>query len=144
MLRVKYLSKNSNFKFIRLFSSAVQQEVSQNEVKYPPIIDTSSEQRRTRSKLEWHDKIKRCPTIEEKIIELNIPRYYGYKCLMLDGTRYPYNIKPFAQYITKTDFQELLPNTFADENQSKKIDGFLGLIKSDIQDALEFEIDAYK
>ena len=140
----RVLWKNNNFKFSRLFSNVVQLEVARNEaVEYPVIEDTSKEAKRIKKKLEWREKIKRVPTIEEKIIELNIPRYYGYKCLMLENNDFPYNSMPFIQYVTKTEFEQL-PENIKDENEAKKVDGFLELIKSDIQDAIEFEIDAYK
>lgn len=140
----RVLWKNNNFKFSRLFSNVVQPEVLRNEaVEYPPIKDVSKEARKIKKKLDWRDTIKRCPTIEEKIIQLNIPRYYGYKCLMLENNDFPYNSMPFIQYVTKTEFQELAEQ-IKDEKEAKKIEGFLGLIKSDIQDAVEFEIDAYK
>ncbi|XP_070495949.1 large ribosomal subunit protein mL65 [Chironomus tepperi] len=140
----RVLLKNKNFKFSRLFSTVVQQEVARSDaVEYPVIEDVSTEAKRIKKKLEWREKIKRVPTIEEKIIELNIPRYYGYKCLMLENNDFPYNSMPFIQYVTKTEFEQL-PESIKDEKEAKKIDGFLELIKSDIQDALEFEIDAYK
>lgn len=140
----RVLLKNKNFKFSRLFSTVVQPEVARNDaVEYPVIEDISTEAKRIKKKLEWREKIKRVPTIEEKIIELNIPRYYGYKCLMLENNDFPYNSMPFIQYVTKTEFEQL-PEKIKDEVEAKKIDGFLELIKSDIQDAIEFEIDAYK
>lgn len=140
----RVLLKNKNFKFSRLFSTVVQPEVARNEaVEYPVIEDISIEAKRINKKQEWRDKIKRIPTIEEKIIELNIPRYYGYKCLMLENNDFPYNSMPFIQYVTKTEFEQL-PENIKDDKEAKKIDEFLRLIKSDIQDALEFEIDAYK
>jgi small subunit ribosomal protein S30 len=129
--------------FTRSLSTALQQEVTKNEVEYPPIQDLSYPARRSRKIQQWYDKIQRCPTIEEKIIELNIKRYYGYKCIMMNEKRFPYNPMPFVQYVTKTDFQEL-NDGISDENEGKKIDSFLDLIKSDIVDAFEFELDSYK
>lgn len=136
--------KNRNFKLSRLFSSVVQPEASRNEaIPYPPIEDVSKEAIRAKKKQEFRDKIRKCPTIEEKIIQLNMPRYYGYKCLMLENNDFPYNPLPFVQYVTKTDFQ-VLAEKITNEEEAKTVDTYLNLIKSDVQDAIEFEIDAYK
>jgi small subunit ribosomal protein S30 len=135
--------KHNKIQLLRYLSTAVQHEPAAAAVEYPPIFEVSPEARAIRKKLDWHDKIKRCPTIEEKIMEINMPRYYGYRCHMLDGTRYPYDTTDFIKYITKTEFQEL-SQKIADESEAKKIEGFLDLIKADIQDAIEFEIDAHR
>lgn len=52
-------------------------------VEYPPILDNSYKSKINRKTLEWRKKIEKISTIEEKLIELNIPRYYGYKVCML-------------------------------------------------------------
>lgn len=77
--------------------------------EYPPILDMSPEAKRRRRKAAWHDKITELPTVEQKLIELNMPKYYGYWSFhMLDnnptlaGTEY-------AQYATRTHIVNSLP-----------------------------------
>lgn len=130
----------------RRLSTALQQQTVESEysevAEYPPIIDDEYRAKRSRRYLEWHEKIKKIGTIEEKLIEINMPRYYGYKCLMLDEKTFPYNTLPFFKYVTNTELVEL--ETFKpNENEVKNIDNFLQLIKSDFADALEFELDGY-
>lgn len=127
----------------RQLSTQVQSKNENSEfsehAEYPPIADTSYKAKKTREVLKWHEKIKKIGTIEEKLIEINIPRYYGYKCLMLDENVFPYNTLPFFKYVTKTEFEEFSP-----ASESNEVDSFLNLIRSDIQDAFEFELDGYK
>lgn len=135
------LIKTSKFRVTRSFSSALsQRELVANAAEYPPIIDTSKQAARERKIQEWFDKIKKIGTIEEKLLELNMPRYWGYRCFMLNDMEIPYNGLPFVQYATKTDYQPMPKN---DPEESKKIDEFLNLVKSELQDALEFELSGY-
>lgn len=115
------------------------------EPEYPPILDPSLRAKKGRRLHEWYEKIKKIGTIEEKFIELNLPRYYGHKCLMLDDKMYPYNTLPFFQYATNTEFVNTETHAPAvSEEEAKKVDNFLNLIRSDLQDALEFELDGYQ
>jgi small subunit ribosomal protein S30 len=127
----------------RQLSNQVQPQNDNSEIseraEYPAIVDTSYKAKKTREVKKWHEKIKRIGSIEEKLIEINIPRYYGYKCMMLDEKVFPYNTLPFFQYVTKTEFEEFSPAP-----QTNEVDTFLNLIRSDIQDAFEFELDGYK
>lgn len=131
----------------RQLTTAAQQQTVQSDytdkAEYPEILNNSYHQRMGRRKLEWHDKIKRISTIEEKLIEINIPRYYGYKSLMLNDRYFPYACLPFFQYVTKTEFVEQ-PYTPKNEAEAKSVENFLTLIKADIEEALEFELDGYR
>lgn len=143
MLRA-ILLKYPKFRITRAFSTAVTQaEEPKDAVEYPPIIDLSFDAKEKRRKMEEYDRVRQCPTIEEKIIEINMARYWGHRCLMLGDKWYPYNPLPSVQYMTKTDFQEL-PLTIQDPAEAKKIDDFYNLLKSDLQDAVEFELTGYK
>lgn len=135
------LIKTPKNRVFRSFSSAFQQlEAVRDAPEYPPIVDLASEARQARKKQEWFDKIQRIPTIEEKLMELNMPRFWGYRCLMLNDYNYPYNALPFIQYVTKTDFQQMPENN---PEETKKVDEFLSLVKTELQDALEFELSGY-
>lgn len=114
-----------------------------DEAPYPPITryplkftDFTEKKQKTR-----RDKIKSIETIEEKIIELNLPRYYGFKCLMLSD-RFPYNPLPYVQFCTNTEFAE--EKSHVEEDESQKIDEFLKLVKPELIESLEFEIDGFK
>lgn len=129
----------------RCLSTKLQENVSSEyteEAEYPTIHDTSYKAKKSNKVGAWHEKIKNLSTIEEKMIEINMPRYYGYKCLMLDDKTIPYNTLPFIQSTTKTEFNDNLPEFY---NQNKeKSENFLNLIKADLQEALEFEFSGYK
>lgn len=60
------------------------------------------------------------------------------------GTKiFPYNSLPFIQYATNTDFEVREFHSSA-EADAAKVDTFLNLIRSEVVDAVEFEIDGYK
>ncbi|CRK97810.1 CLUMA_CG011186, isoform A [Clunio marinus] len=147
LLHVSKLHYLRNSSIPRQLSTALQQQISENaetsEVVYPEILDQSLKARGARKTFEWHEKIKKIGTIEEKIIELNMPKYYGWKCLMLENKFYPYNTFPFFKYVTNTEFHEQ-PQTARNEKESKQIESYLTLMKSELQEAIEFEIDGYK
>jgi small subunit ribosomal protein S30 len=143
MLRA-ILVKYPKSRIIRAFSTAVAQQVApSDDVEYPPIIDSTYIARQNRKKLETYERIKKCPTIEEKIIELNMPRYWGFKCLMMGDDWYPYNALPMVRYSTKTDFQESSLK-IEDPAEAKKVDDFYNLLKTELIDTIEFELSGYK
>lgn len=74
------------------------------EVSYPAILDTSFEAKKARERKKWHDKIKALPTVEEKLLEINMPSYYGWKSLNLSEGVIPYDSLGFTQFITRTHF----------------------------------------
>lgn len=131
----------------RLLTTKAQQIVSDeyNEVaEYPPIEDTSYKARKLKKIESWHEKVKNLGTMEEKLMELNMSRYYGHKCVMINDQKYPYNCLPFIQYCTRTDFKqsESLPESYKENDE--KTGNFLKLIQSDIEDALQFEYSGYQ
>ena len=141
---------NSNLRLPALrrqLATLTQSQVNNDEytevAQYPEIVENSYKNQRAKKILRWHEKIKAISTIEEKLIEINMPRYYGYKCLMLGAQLFPYNSLPFIQYITNTELEVQEFHTSASEEESKKIENFLGLIRSEIADAVEFELDGY-
>lgn len=141
MLRA-ILIKYPKFRIARAFTTAVAQaEAPQDALEYPRIVDNSFPEKLKRKYMAEYDRLKRCPTIEEKIIELNMPRFYGHRCVMLGDKWYPYNALPFVKFATKTDFQEL--PAIQDPAEAKKVDDFYNIIKSDLMDALEFELGGY-
>lgn len=113
-----------------------------DEPPYPPIrefppkfTDKVADTKRKRI-----EKIKNVETIEEKIIELNLPRYYGFKCLMMSD-RLPYDSLPYVQFCTNTEFVE--EKSHVEEDEIQKVDEFLKLVKGELVESLEFEIDGF-
>jgi small subunit ribosomal protein S30 len=138
MLKIRLIS--NVLKRNRYLSTKIQIQSSNDEFtetpEYPPIVDTSYDARKAKKTQSWHEKIRKINTIEEKLLELNIPRYYGYPCVML-GETFPYNSMPFIQYCTRTEFKENLPDYYSKFAEKSKV--FVDLIKSDVEDVLKFE-----
>ncbi|XP_071449640.1 large ribosomal subunit protein mL65 [Hetaerina americana] len=101
---VAHLSKNASFTIgeCQRFCSS-KSDVS---VKYPAILDLSYVAKKYRKKVKWHEKIKALPTVEEKLLEINMPSYYGWKCYGIKEGVIPYDSLHFAQSITRTHMTE--------------------------------------
>lgn len=113
------------------------------EPNYPPIEDLSFQSKLRKKRTQWHDHIKALETAEEKLYALNIPRYYGYKTLMLNDNTFTYNCLPLMQHCTRTALHvDGLPKNY--ENNQEKAAKFLTTIKSDIEDAILFEHSGYR
>lgn len=103
---------------LRQHSQAVL--VDQNEYtetpEYPPILDMSLQKRKLREREIIYEKIKKLNTVEEKQIALNMPRYYGWPCVVLNEDKIPYNAMPLVQCYTRTHFipSDKLPDSYSD------------------------------
>ncbi|GAB0098706.1 Ribosomal protein S30, mitochondrial [Sergentomyia squamirostris] len=130
----------------RLFATSVVPASDEYvaEAEYPPIIDPSFRAKQLRRKVEWHEKLRAVSTVEEKLIGINMPRYYGYKCVMLSDEKYPYNCLNFKQFITRTVFHECdkLPEFYGkfDEIVEKMLPG----VRSAIEETLLHELQGYR
>lgn len=134
------LIKSPRNQIIRCHSTILPRFTEYTDVpEYPPILDLSQEAKKARELEAFAERMKKVPTIEEKLIELNMPRYYGFKNIALNDNNYPYNALPYIRYLTKTDFQELTQ----DPEEEKKVDKFFDLVKSELYDAIEFEMSGY-
>lgn len=90
---------------VRLYSQpALDTNEYTESPEYPPIVDLSLQARKFRKREAVREKIKQVNTVEEKQIALNMPRYYGWKCVMLSEDKIPYNALPAVQYYTRTHF----------------------------------------
>ena len=85
-----------------------------DEPCYPPIIDLSSQAKINRKADAVGEIITSLPTVEEKLIELNAPKYYGWLSCQLSGDKFPYNVLPFAQFATRTCLAPNLPSIYSD------------------------------
>lgn len=119
---------------------------------YPNILDLSFTARKMREREIWNQQTQNVVTVEEKLIKLNMPRYYGYKVVNL-GDRLPYNCLPATQYYTRTIFTET--NFGADRNEQTaqeqketqgqdKIHALIKALGNDIKDSLEYISDFFR
>lgn len=112
------------------------------EPQYPPIVDVGYKSTKERERLRWHEKIKCLKTVEEKLFAINMPRYYGFKSVQLDDRTFRYNSLPFFQYSTRTSLNDSgLPEYY--DKLNERVEGLLGHVKSDVEDAVLFEYTGY-
>uniref|UniRef100_A0A182VW83 28S ribosomal protein S30, mitochondrial n=1 Tax=Anopheles minimus TaxID=112268 RepID=A0A182VW83_9DIPT len=112
-----------------------------NQPEYPAIQDLSYPARKKRERQTWHQKIAKLSSVEEKLYEINMPKYYGYKTNMLTDEKFPYNIKPFVQYATRTCFQKGLPEFYDPlKEEAAKI---LQTVQGELEDTIAFELSSY-
>lgn len=134
ILRVRLFGK-------RTFSSRffpVEKEYS-DEAIYPPILDLSRQSVKDRKIDEVARHITNLPTVEEKLIELNAPKYYGWWSTQLRDVNIPYNALPFVQFATRSCVEKKLPGLYSelDEAASK----YSSALKDSVQQIIlqEFE-----
>lgn len=132
--KLKFISRHSSQ------ATALQQDDYTETAEYPPILDMSLQGRKKRERESLFTKIKEINTVEEKQIALNMPRYYGWKSLMLRGDKIPYNAMPLVQCYTRSHFipSEKLPESYADTEQIA--DDVAKEIKPQIEDAIAIEL----
>lgn len=151
-LYVKFKPKNQFSKLIlvnyrhlvtRLHAPIDENDEYTKEPQYPPILDTTYKAVKQRERLQWHEKIKCLKTVEEKLFAINMPRYYGFNSVVLNDHIFRYNCLPFFQHSTRTSlFDSGLPDYYNKLNE--RVDGLLGHVKSDVEDAVLFEYTGYK
>ncbi|KAH8386570.1 hypothetical protein KR093_001238 [Drosophila rubida] len=110
------------------------------EPEYPEIRDLSFKARKQQLAVDWHNEIRAVPTVEEKMIKLNMPRYYGYKVVDLTDNLVPYNALPLTQHYTRT----VLEQQPATVEEDAKLDALVKATREDVIEALEYAHDLYK
>lgn len=70
--------------------------------EYPPILEVSERARRERKFEEWKVQVQNVKTVEEKLMKINMPKYYGWESVMLNDKKIPYNALQFIQHCTRT------------------------------------------
>jgi small subunit ribosomal protein S30 len=112
-------TKKSLISQCRRISSYFQPSESEYESKpvYPPILDLSYEARKERKIEEIAQNITKLGTVEEKLIELNAPKYYGWWALNLYERVISYNALPFTQFATRTCLVNELPSIYNDVDE---------------------------
>lgn len=107
---------------------------------YPPILALDTKNVYCRDRDLKLDKIKRLGTIEEKLIGINMPRYYGWSSLILNEGNFPFNILPFVQHITRTDIKELEKFPFSSGLSKNEMDNILNKIRPQLKEAIILEV----
>ncbi|XP_037815353.1 28S ribosomal protein S30, mitochondrial [Lucilia sericata] len=125
-------------------SAAPQTAVTENDeyfevAQYPEIKDPSFTARKEREALSFQEQVQKAATVEEKMIKINMPRYYGYKVVQLHDERLPYNCLPAIQHYTRTLYENMPSELKADE----KLNSYVETLKGDIQEALEVAHDYF-
>lgn len=110
-------------------------------VIYPSILDLSYRARMRRKDDVWYNKIKKIETVEEKLIGLNMPHYYGWKSLYLEEGTVPYNSLNHAQYITHTHVlnDNKLPEFYNSLITTEELNSLAQSMKKYIEDIIIFE-----
>ncbi|XP_032580726.1 39S ribosomal protein S30, mitochondrial [Drosophila sechellia] len=132
--------------------SQLQLNSTDAEPVYPEIQDTSFKARKQKDAANWHEEIRQVPTVEEKMIKINMPRYYGFKVVDFNDSKIPYNALPLTQHYTRTVLEDLPSETekkaqaqdSEQEQQQPSEDGLFKAARGDVIDALEFAHDYYK
>lgn len=130
---------------IRYLSTQTAAAEYTDQAQYPQIKDLSFEARRYEKKEVISKRIQALPTVEEKIMALNMKKYFGYKCIMLNDQTLHYNTLPFIQFCTRTKFNETgedLPEYYG--KFSGEAVEVLPTIKDKVEDAIFFELECYK
>ncbi|XP_013108083.2 large ribosomal subunit protein mL65 [Stomoxys calcitrans] len=120
-------------------TSGVENEEYWVEPQYPQIKDKSFKGQKETKALEWQQEIQNVPTVEEKLIKINMPRYYGYKVVQMNEERLPYNCLPAIQYYTRTLFE-----TVDKEKEDEKLSSYAKSATAAVLDALEFTNDYFR
>lgn len=125
--------------------AAAQPALTENEeytevAQYPEILDLALNARKERDAQSWHEEIQNALTVEEKMIKINMPRYYGFKVVELHDARLPYNCLPAIQHYTRTLYESLSADVKGDD----KVSSYVEAIKGDVQDAVELAHDYFR
>lgn len=111
--------------------------------QYPSIEDPSYESKKKHEAAQWHKRISMLSSVEEKLFEINMPKYYGYKAHMITDQKFPYNVLPLAQYATRTQLvEEKLPEVYG--GLIKDAEKLLNEMRGNLEDVIGFELGGYR
>lgn len=116
---------------------------SSEEVKYPPIVDQSKKAVQEREKMSWHEQVKKLETIEEKLIKVNMPAYWGLRTTPLVNDEYHYNCFPHFQHWTRTQYENELPKSWF-KRSAEEVDGLINNVRDHIIEAITFQYQGYR
>ncbi|XP_042879584.1 28S ribosomal protein S30, mitochondrial-like isoform X2 [Penaeus japonicus] len=125
-LRVSYLSRD----LARRNHNAASLSEYTDVPEYPEILDENREARKRRKTEAWHQKITGLPTLEQKLMELNMPKYYGYWSCRLHDAKPTLQGTPFTRYATRTHVVEGLPEGYHEKEAA-------GALAKELKDSVE-------
>lgn len=115
--------------------NAEVQSTETKRLEYPPILDMSKKAKLLREEIAWHEEVKKLNTIEEKLIKVNMPKYYGWRAIVLNDKSIPFNALPYIKQYTRTQFEEGLPKEWC-KHSPEQLDAMVNDVKKHIEDAL--------
>ena len=106
---------------------------------YPPILGMSQQAIADRKIESEAKKITSLPTVEEKLVELNAPKYYGWWACQLSDYKIPYDGLQFYKFATRTAVQEGLPPIYSTTDEA--VAQYFPVVKSHLSELIlqEFE-----
>lgn len=119
------------------------EKIPEEKVSYPPIVDRSKKAVIERVKISWHEAVKNVKTIEEKLIKVNIPAYWGLRTTPLENDEYHYNCFPHFQHWTRTQYEDGLPSGWF-KRSTEEVDGLVNKIREQIIEAVSFQYHGYR
>lgn len=102
---------------------------------YPPIDAVTPTRKRELKRLKVYEDVRKLNTIEEKIIKINMPKYYGYEMMMLGDDRYVYNCLPYIQHWTRTLYEDGVPNDWC-KRSAEEIDRHVKMLIDPIEESI--------
>lgn len=118
-------------------------ESNAKKVEYPPIMELTSKAFKEREKIAWHEAVKNIKTIEEKLIKVNMPAYWGLRTTPLENDEYHYNCFPHIQHWTRTQYEDGLPNSWF-KRSAEEIDGLVNSVREQILEAVSFQYRGFR
>lgn len=138
---------NSGLSLLRRYCAAQNavEKVSEDSerVEYPPIMDQSRKANLEREKMAWHEQVKKLNTIEEKLIKVNMPAYWGLRTTPLENDEYHYNCLPSFQHWTRTHYENGLPSDWF-KRSAEEVDGLVNAVRDQIIEAITFHYQGYR
>lgn len=113
------------------------------KVEYPPILDLSPRAKQDHDKLYWHKQVEQVGTIEEKLMKVNMPYYYGLRTIPLQDDEHHYNCLPYFQHWTRTQYEEDLPETWF-KVSPEEVDRLVAAVKEQVIEAIAFQYGSYR
>lgn len=132
---------------IRNFSiPATAPDPAETEVEYPPILDLSYRAVRTRKKEEHYALVRRQETVEEKLIAVNMPRYYGWTSVLMKENEVHYDSLEQAQFVTRTHIllKAGLPAVYDTVISTEALDSIVENVRSQVEEVLVLEYSRRK
>jgi len=114
--------------------------IEDSQELYAPIQDLSRKGIRKKKLQILSNKIRNLETVEEKIFKINMPRYYGWKTLILNEDEIPYNSLTHAQHVTRTHIvkESGLPDYYNNIISNEELDNVIQQIKTNVEDNILF------